>query len=109
MSNEQTHAHEHTHHVDTVFTYFKTYLALCVFFGLTYWAAAQDFGVLNNIIAMTIAVIKAVIVVLIFMGVKNSSKVTKLWAAAGFVWFLLIFGIMGDYLTRAWNALPGWQ
>ena len=45
----------------------------------------------NNIIAVSIACTKAILVIAIFMGVKYSSNLVKLFAIGGFVWFLLVF------------------
>jgi len=97
------------HHITPIRTYVITYILLGIGLLLTYVAAEYDLGILNNIVAMAIAVAKAVAVVLIFMGVKYSTKLTKFWAAIGFVWFILLFGIFGDYLTRNWNKIIGWQ
>ena len=63
----------------------------------------------NLIVAMIIAVIKAALVVLFFMNVKNSSKLTWLWAAIGFIWLFLMAGIFLDYQSRAWQEPQGWQ
>jgi len=45
--------------------------------------------------------VKATLVILIFMGVRWSSRLTWVVAASGFVWLLILFGItMSDYLSR---------
>ena len=64
---------------------------------------------LANFVAMGIAVTKAVFVISIFMAVKFSTNLTKLFALGGFVWLLLIFGIMIDYFSRPWEPVPGWE
>jgi cytochrome c oxidase subunit IV len=57
---------------------------------------------LNPAVALTIAVIKAVLVVLFFMHIYYSNKLTKLTVAAGFFWLLIMITMsMLDYLTRA--------
>lgn len=63
----------------------------------------------NVIIAMIIAVTKAFFVVWVFMNVRNSTRLTWLWAAIGFIWLLLMLGIFMDYQTRAWIDQTGWQ
>ena len=64
---------------------------------------------MNIPIALAIAVTKATLVVLFFMGVKYGTKLTMLWASVGFIWFLLMFGTLGDYVSRNWIHLPqGW-
>ena len=44
------------------------------------------------------------LVVLFFMHVKYSTKLTKLTVLAGFFVFLVLIGMtMADYFTRAWG------
>ena len=64
---------------------------------------------LANFVAMGIAVAKAVFVISIFMAVKFSTKLTKLFAVGGFVWLLLIGGILIDYYSRPWEPVVGWE
>ena len=71
-------------------------------------AGITDLGVLNNPIAMAIAVVKATLVVLFFMQVKYSSRLTWLWAGLGFVWLIFLFSTIGDYLTRFLIPSGGW-
>ncbi len=56
------------------------------------------------IVAMTIAVVKAVLVVLYFMHVRYNSKLTWLFVISGFVWLIIMIGItLTDYKTRDWD------
>ena len=56
---------------------------------------------LNPAVALTIAVAKAVLVILFFMHVHYSSKLTKLTISAGFFWLLIMITMsMSDYATR---------
>jgi cytochrome c oxidase subunit 4 len=100
--------------------YIGVFLALVVLMGLTilasFWDPAATFhcshalaSAINNIVAMTIAVIKATLVVLFFMHVKFSTRLTKIFAVSGFVWVSLIFLILLDYGTRAWEPVPTWE
>jgi cytochrome c oxidase subunit 4 len=107
-SSADTMPQEHKHDVLPVWIYWAVYLALMVFLGLTYGASLIDLGPFNIVVALIIAIIKTVLVVLFFMHVKYSSKLTWLWAGLGFVWLLLMFGTMGDYVTREWIRVPGW-
>jgi cytochrome c oxidase subunit IV len=97
---------EHTeHHIVPKTTYYLIFLALMVGTALTWWVATIDLGMMNNVIMLTIAVTKATLVVLFFMHVKYSSKLT--WVViAGSVFFLLILFMltMNDYLTRSWQS-----
>ena len=65
--------------------------------------------VVNQVAALTIAVIKAMLVICIFMGVKWSTTLTKLWVMSGFVTLIILFGILGDYCTRQYEHQPGWE
>ena len=49
---------------------------------------------------------KAALVILFFMHVRWSTRLTWVVAASGFFWLLILFGLtMQDYLTRGW--VPG--
>jgi cytochrome c oxidase subunit IV len=76
---------------------------LLMFLLLLTWAVAElDLGAFNALASMTIAVIKMILVLLYFMHVRYQSKVTWVFAAAGFYWLLIMFILtMGDYLTRS--------
>jgi cytochrome c oxidase subunit 4 len=90
-------------HIASTRSYVLVFLALIVGTALTYAAALVDFGFFNNVVMLAIAVVKASLVILIFMGVRWSSRLTWVVAASGFVWLLILFGItMSDYLSRGW-------
>jgi len=82
--------------------YVLVFLALLVLTAVTTTVAFFDLGGgTNNAIALTIAVGKALLVILYFMHVRYSDRLTWVFAAAGFFWLLiLIGGIMDDVLTR---------
>jgi cytochrome c oxidase subunit 4 len=82
--------------------YILVFLALLVLTAVTTAVAFFDLGGgTNNAIALTIAVCKALLVILYFMHVRYSDKLTWVFAAAGFFWLLiLIGGTMDDVLTR---------
>jgi len=85
--------------------YLAVFTALLVLTGITVWAARHDFGALNNVVALGIAVAKAVLVVLFFMHVKYSSRLTKLVVAGAFVFLaLLIVGTLHDYYSPHMTA-----
>ena len=68
---------------------------------LTWWISFINLGIWNPVVALTIAVIKAVLVILFFMHVYYSTKLTKLTVAAGFFWLLIMITMsLSDYLTR---------
>ena len=89
-------------------TYVVVFVALFVATVLTYLVATQDFGWLNTPIALGIAVAKASLVVIYFMGVRYNTPLTKVVVVAGFFWLLILFGLtMSDYVSRPWIGVPG--
>ncbi len=63
--------------------------------------AFYNFGILNLWVALAIATFKATIVVMYFMHVKYSSKLTWVFAISGIFWLVILFTLtLGDYLTR---------
>ena len=88
-----------------------------VLFVLTVAAALIDFAHvmgpqwawLNIVIAMTIAIIKAVVIILYFMHVKYSSRLTQVFAVAAFVWLgiLFLFGLT-DWFSRPYLPDPSY-
>ena len=93
-------------HVAPKSMYYFVFLALLVGTGLTVAVAFVDLGALNNVIMLGIAITKALLVVLFFMHVRWSTRLTWVVAASGFVWLIILFGLtMMDYLTRGW--VPG--
>ncbi|HEY3873916.1 MAG TPA: cytochrome C oxidase subunit IV family protein [Candidatus Kapabacteria bacterium] len=84
-------------------TYYTIFSALLVCTALTVVFAFINLGNFNIVAALAIAAIKATLVILFFMHVKYSSRLTKLWVAVGFIWLFVMLAItMTDYLSRAW-------
>jgi cytochrome c oxidase subunit 4 len=103
--------HSATQHV-SLKTYLVVFALLMVLLVITVVAAFKvHIGHEGNIIlALGIAVIKAVLVVLFFMHVQYASRLTKIFVVAGFVWLGIMFSLtFSDYLTRAWLPVSrGW-
>ena len=92
-------------HVTPKSLYYFVFLALIVGTILTVLVARFDLGPLNNIVMLTIACGKALLVVLYFMHVRWSTRLTWVVAGSGFFWLIILFGItMGDYMSRGWVA-----
>jgi cytochrome c oxidase subunit 4 len=90
-------------HVAPKSLYFLIFGALMVGTILTVLVAKFDLGPLNNVVMLTVACAKALLVVLYFMHVRWSPRLTWVVAAAGFVWLIIMFGMtMSDYLSRGW-------
>ena len=74
---------------------------------MTVVAAFYDFpGPLNAVVALTIACVKATLVVLYFMHVRySSSRLISLVIVAALLWLAIMFAItFSDYWTRMWLA-----
>jgi cytochrome c oxidase subunit 4 len=95
-------------HITPRRTYFFVYLALLVLLGATIGAATLDIGPLNWVIAVSIASVKAILVLLFFMHLRASSSLIRIFAIAGFFWLMILVGLtLTDYLTRpdGWYGL----
>ena len=96
--------HDTDFHVVSPVTYIIVFSVLLVLTGVTVLASLFDLHAWNPIIALFIACVKATTVVLFFMHVKYSSRLTKLTVGAGLFTFLILIGMtMSDYFTRAWG------
>jgi cytochrome c oxidase subunit 4 len=90
--------------------YFLVFTVLIVLTFVTIGVASLDLGPLNTVVALTIAGCKTFLVILYFMHVRYSSRLTWVFAGVGFLWLaILISFTLSDVRTR--NLLPapvGW-
>ena len=92
-----------TDHILPKRTYYSIYVVLLVCTYLTWQIAFFDLGPLNTVAALAIAVFKAVLVVLFFMHVKYSTRLTWVVVLAGVSWLGILLVLTGsDYVTRPW-------
>ena len=102
--SEQAQHEEHQHHVVSPKVSILVVLGLLIGTAATVWASFLELGIWNPIVALAIATCKAMLVVLFFMGVKYSTKLTKLTVISGIFIFLgLISMTLADYMSRAWG------
>ncbi len=95
-------------HVSPKSVYYSIFAALLVLTGVTVSVAFINLGRLNFPVAISIAILKATLVVLFFMHAKYSSRLTKLVIGGAFFFLLCLFGLtMTDYMSRGWFASPG--
>jgi len=88
-------------HVVPVRVYLAIFTALLVLTATTTAAAFVDLGRLNVVIMLGIAVTKATLVILYFMHVRWSPRLTQIVVASGFVFFaILVLLTMADVVTR---------
>lgn len=105
------------HHIVPIHVYVLNLLALFVLMLLTIGASYVNLPaigplsgvVVNNIVAMGIASLKALLVVLYFMHIRWATRLTKLWVIIGFVWVTLLAITLFDYRTRGSEDVKGWD
>ncbi len=86
--------------------YAIVFAVLMVCTGLTTWVAFFDLGFFSPVVALTIAVFKASLVVLFFMHLRYSTRLTWVVAGAGLFWLGILFALsLSDYMTRAWGRI----
>jgi cytochrome c oxidase subunit 4 len=94
-------------HVLPKTTYYTIFFSLMVLTILTVAAAFVNMGTANFPIAIGIAITKATLVVLFFMLVKYSSRMTKMVVGVAIFFLVTMLGLtMTDYATRGWYASP---
>lgn len=86
----------------------RVFFSLLVLTGFTIWIAGVDLGIANTAVALAVAITKASLVIIFFMGVKWNTPLTKTVAISGFVWLMILFALgLNDYLTRGWLGVAG--
>ena len=86
-------------------TYYVIYAILMLCTYLTWQVAYFDLGAMNTIAALAIACFKMVLVVLFFMHVKYSSRLTWVVVASGVFWLGILLALtFSDYLARGWRT-----
>ena len=90
-----------SNHIVPLRTYYLVFLTLIVCTAITVAVSFVDLGRFNVLAALGIAILKAMLVVLFFMHVKYSGKLTWVVVAGSLFWLgILIVMTAGDYLTR---------
>lgn len=108
MTPREIEAPESREKITSTLTYFGVYIALLVLTGSTTLIAFIDLGVWSMVIAITIAGMKALLVILFFMDALHSTRLNPAFLFFGFIWLLiLITQTLGDYVTRGWIPFPG--
>lgn len=89
--------------------YAAVFLGLIVLTLTTTRVAFIDLGGnLNALVALAIAICKAILVILYFMHLRYSRSLTWIFAGAGFFWLTILLTLtMSDVLTRNWPTILG--
>lgn len=78
-------SHAHTHTAMPIKIYLLVGAALLTLTAVTIWAAGQDFGEWNTVVALAIATVKALLVAFFFMHLYYDNK---------FYFFVLVMGLL---------------
>lgn len=95
-------ADEHEQHA-SIGTYTVIYAWLVILMLVTIGAWVLNLGAFNILIALTIAIVKAILVIMYFMHVKYSGRMVWVFSGAAFLWLGIMLALtMSDYLSRKW-------
>lgn len=98
-----THAND-----NTLIVYRNTFLSLMALTVLTVAAAFIDMGAASNLVAMGIAITKALLVLLFFMHLRHTTPLVWIAIGSGLFWFgVLVAFTLSDVVTRGWLGFPG--
>ena len=86
-------------------TLFLIYVSLVALLVLTAIGAKLPFSAgVHDLLAFGISIAKTILIVLVFMEVRYTRGVVRVFAGAGLVWLFLLFLLtFTDYLTRSWR------
>ena len=85
--------------------YYLIFAALMAGTAMTVAVAFLDLGAFNTVAALTIAVVKATLVVLFFMHVRYGTRLTWAVVFGSVFWLGILLALtFSDYLTRAWRT-----
>jgi cytochrome c oxidase subunit 4 len=92
-------------HIVPKSTYYLIFAALMIGTAITVAVAFIDLGAMNTVVALAIACTKATLVVLFFMHVKYSTRLTWAVVAGSVFWLGIMLALtLSDYLTRGWKT-----
>ena len=90
-------------HIIAPRVYYTIFFILAVCTYLTWQVAVFDLGPLNTVAALAIAIFKATLVVLFFMHVRYSTRLTWVVVLGSVFWLAILLALtLSDYLTRPW-------
>ena len=96
---------DHVGHIIPAKMYVLIWAILMVLTATTVFAATIELHVFNIVLALLIATIKGTLVVLFFMHLRYSTKLTMVTVVASIFWLFILFSLtMTDYITRAWST-----
>ena len=100
-------AHQNGGHHHSTKAYFVVWVILLACTVLTVVTGYMDLGKVNLPLALTIATVKASLVVWYFMHMREAAGTNRIVFITSFVFmFVMIFGVFGDLWTRSEMSLP---
>src|SRR5262249_57433987 len=95
--------HDYVGHIIPSKIYYVIWAILMIGTAITVFAASVELGIFNIVVALLIATIKGTLVVLFFMHLRYSTKLTMVTVIAAIFFLIIMFSLsMTDYLTRGW-------
>jgi cytochrome c oxidase subunit 4 len=93
-----------TEHAPRPPAYFVVFACLIALTLLTVAASFQELGTWHTAVGVAIGVVKALLVVLFFMHLWGSPRLSWLAIGAGLFWLGILLALtLSDYLTRKWS------
>lgn len=94
-------------HIVPVKIYLGTFVALVVLALATTGIAYLNLGIWNTVIALVIAVAKALLVILFFMHAYYDKGLTRVVFSVGIIWLAILIVLSStDVFTRSWTPVP---
>ncbi len=95
-------------HVVPLRVYLLVFFSLMILTATTVSVSFVDLGLFNNVVALGIATLKAALVILFFMHVRYSSRLTALVIVSGVFWLAIMVSLtLVDDMTRGWLGVAG--
>jgi len=96
---------EQGEHSSSLGLYVAIWITLMAGTAITVWAAFLDLHQFNAAVALTIATVKATLVVLFFMHLRGAGeKLIKAWVIASIFFLIVLIALsMADFGTRLWS------
>lgn len=93
--------------IDSVRSYLLVFVTLVGLTLATVAAAYLDLGIWRSLFVITAAAVNAAMIAWVFMGVRHSSTLVKLFVAGCLVWLsIMLIVTFTDYTTRHWDYRP---
>jgi cytochrome c oxidase subunit 4 len=84
-------------------THWIVYAWLMALLGLTIVFAYVLTGTPATVASFAIGTIKALLIILYFMHLREHAGLFRIFAGAGFLWLAILMGlVLQDYLSRGW-------